>query len=281
MHDLTWVLSLRTDSLTLFFKSFQLFASESFYLVFISLGYWCWNKKLYRDLAILLCLSTLVNFTFKLAFQIPRPAIEHLVSAESYSFPSGDIQVVASIWLTLAWHFKNTLLWIWTLLLILLVGLSRIYLGVHYPIDVMVGALIGALIPIVYFPCINSTLLVSLLKNHLFLTLGVILLLSSYPLFILLNSPHVLSISSLGALFGLLLGVAFNNKSNLDPFLQPWKFRLLSGVLGLSTLYALRTGLNYYWKLDPQWITLFLIYVVLGFHIIFVVPRFSYKIYPL
>jgi len=275
MHDLAWILNLRSDSLTIFFKFFQVFASESFYLVFISIGYWCWNKKLFRDLAILLCISTLINFTLKLVFQIPRPAIEHLAVAESYSFPSGDIQVVASIWLTLAWHFKNVLLWGWSLLLILFVGLSRIYLGVHYPLDVIAGAFIGAFIPYLYFYCKNSSFLLTLLKNHFFLVLSGIVLLLIYPLILLLREPHILSISTLGALSGIILGIIVDRKNKETPHLDSWKFRLFSGVLGLSTLYALRAGLSYYWKIDPQWSYLFFIYVVIGFHVIFVVPRLN------
>lgn len=96
--------------------------------------------------------GTLMSTGLKLLFARERPAIDHLVSVVSYSFPSGHATLSTVVYLTLGAllahaepekRFKIYLLGVAALLAIL-VGLSRIYLGVHYPTDVLAGWIAGA-----------------------------------------------------------------------------------------------------------------------------------------
>jgi undecaprenyl-diphosphatase len=82
-----------------------------------------------------------------------RPTVvPHLVEASGYSFPSGHSISVAAVYLTLAFlmcrHFPRLrdrfVLVMMSLLLVALVGLSRMYLGVHYASDVLSGVCLGA-----------------------------------------------------------------------------------------------------------------------------------------
>lgn len=89
---------------------------------------------------------------FKHFFARPRPeAVEHLIRVASYSYPSGHALGTAAVYFSftmiarrhLPRHLTREVLIGFTLLMIVLVGLSRVYLGVHYFSDVVAGMLIG------------------------------------------------------------------------------------------------------------------------------------------
>ncbi len=92
------------------------------------------------------------NSLIKLAFMRQRPTLEHLVTETSYSFPSGHSTGSMILWgtllLMLPGLIKNKplrlLLQVTCGMLILCVGISRIYLGVHFPSDILGGFCLGA-----------------------------------------------------------------------------------------------------------------------------------------
>lgn len=94
----------------------------------------------------------LLNGLLKAIFERPRPELEHLVEVSSDSFPSGHSMHSIAFFGFLAYllHLKlkdngkpSRLIWVWAAFLIGLIGLSRIYLGVHFPMDVIGGFLAG------------------------------------------------------------------------------------------------------------------------------------------
>lgn len=93
-----------------------------------------------------------VSFAMKMAFARPRPSVvPHLREAFSSSFPSGHAMQSAIIYLTLGAMLMRiaegrlTKIYCCTvaMLLTLLVGVSRVWLGVHYPTDVLAGWIVG------------------------------------------------------------------------------------------------------------------------------------------
>ena len=96
----------------------------------------------------------LISNLLKAAFDRPRPELDHAARVFSPSFPSGHAMLSAVTFLTLGalltranvdWRVKLYFLAV-AVLLTLVVGLSRIYLGVHYPSDVLVGGLAGTVL---------------------------------------------------------------------------------------------------------------------------------------
>jgi undecaprenyl-diphosphatase len=88
---------------------------------------------------------TLINPLMKLIFLVPRPdAIEHLVTVTSHSYPSGHAAGAMALWGGIALLFPNRLVRLLCAAMVLATGLSRVWLGVHWPSDVAGGWLEGA-----------------------------------------------------------------------------------------------------------------------------------------
>jgi membrane-associated phospholipid phosphatase len=131
------------------------FLGQEFLVVLIPLLYWSINKSAGVDLSILLMGSSFFNFGFKAFFKQPRPfwldATLQRASADSFSFPSGHAQSSAVVFGGLAYGAVRTpwravtriLAAIMLALLIALIALSRVYLGVHFPGDTLIGMLAG------------------------------------------------------------------------------------------------------------------------------------------
>ncbi|BCJ88500.1 phosphatase PAP2 family protein [Effusibacillus dendaii] len=96
--------------------------------------------------------SLALNVILKQLFQRSRPDLQHLVEAGGYSFPSGHAMVAAGSYGMLGyliWYFlrkqgrPNWYVPILTVAWVLLIGVSRVYLGVHYASDVLAGFAAG------------------------------------------------------------------------------------------------------------------------------------------
>lgn len=104
-------------------------------------------RKIGLESMLVLFISQSIVHTIKKILSRERPykMIEHLntfgISLKDYSFPSGHTTASFSMATTLALNIPR--IWIVLYLLALLIGISRIYLGVHYPTDVMAGIIIG------------------------------------------------------------------------------------------------------------------------------------------
>ncbi|WP_445671239.1 phosphatase PAP2 family protein [Paenibacillus sp. FSL K6-2862] len=98
-------------------------------------------------LAAVIAGSALLNTLLKLAFQRARPTIHRIIEASGYSFPSGHSMAAFSlygglaflIWKHIPTAIGRVLMIIVSAAFILTIGMSRIYLGVHYPSDVAGG----------------------------------------------------------------------------------------------------------------------------------------------
>lgn len=104
-------------------------------------------------------ISGLFMSMMKAIVRAPRPfqvleEIEgkRLSTATGYSFPSGHTTISSSMYSALAVAFKKKKLSIICAILIVMVALSRMYLGVHWPIDIFAGLVIGITFSILLYP---------------------------------------------------------------------------------------------------------------------------------
>ena len=133
------------------FKGLTFLGDEAFFLVSLPCIYWCLCKKTGARLSVLFLFSTYINMVAKLFADMPRPfeystAVLKLVDASGGGFPSGHTQGGVVFWGYLAYRYKNSLFRVIAGLLVLGIPLSRVYLGVHFPIDIAGGYLFGALL---------------------------------------------------------------------------------------------------------------------------------------
>ncbi len=153
----TWGLELihgvqawRSPALDLTFRGITFLGNEGFYLLILPLLYWCIEARLGFRLGLLFFASGYLNLALKELLAQPRPAdLEpgiNLIKEGGYGLPSGHAQSAVVLWGFLAYAGRKLWLWAPAAALMALIGFSRIYLGVHFPTDVLGGWLIGAVL---------------------------------------------------------------------------------------------------------------------------------------
>ena len=130
-------------------KVFSFLGSEQVYMFILPAVLWCLDAQLGVRLGVLLLSSGWLNSVVKLAAGLPRPYwyaqdVAPLAAETSYGLPSGHAQTTTAVYGGLATSRRGRWLVPLTLLLLFLIGLSRLVLGVHFAVDVVVGWIIGA-----------------------------------------------------------------------------------------------------------------------------------------
>jgi hypothetical protein len=127
------------------------------YIVLLPLVYWCYDEKKGLRLGAAVLISAWLNISLKFLFDQPRPFFAEydpslgMISERLGGFPSGHAQNSLVLWTIIAsWGKKKRYLFA-AALVCLLVSFSRIYLGVHFPTDILGGWILGGIVLCVYF----------------------------------------------------------------------------------------------------------------------------------
>jgi len=136
-------------------QAFTFLGSELFFLLVMPALYWSIDPVIGFRAGMMLILSGGLNSVFKMLFHTPRPFwvdsnVRAYSSETSFGMPSGHSQNSAAIWGIVAATIRRKWAYILAVLLIFFIGLSRIYLGVHFLHDVLTGWLAGILIIMLY-----------------------------------------------------------------------------------------------------------------------------------
>jgi membrane-associated phospholipid phosphatase len=144
------VQTISSGFLDTFFKAITWLGNREAYLVILTLLYWCINRSWGIRLLVLSMLSSWFNEALKSLFDLPRPdpnQVRQLVSEASFGFPSNHAQTGGVIvWGYLAAKLRRTWFSVLAVAMIFLIGLSRIYLGIHFPQDVIGGWILGIVV---------------------------------------------------------------------------------------------------------------------------------------
>ncbi len=244
------------------------FGGEPFFLLFIPLLYWCIDRRTGARLSILFLLSAYVNAAAKVLASQPRPfdfdpQVRKLVEAGGGGFPSGHTQNSVVFWGYLASQYRRPWLWIVAVVLMVLVPLSRMYLGVHFPTDLLGGYLLGAFLLVLYLrlePVVERWLTGKGLGWHMGLAVVVPVLLA---LFYPGGEKH--GISACGTLMGMAVGFVLERRwVDFDSAGIASK-RILRFALGEAVLFGLWLGLKPLFSgYEPEAFYRFLRYSLVG-----------------
>jgi len=134
----------RSVAVDLLFRAFTFLGDDQFFMIFFSILIWCISKSLGFWSAFMLLSSGIYSNFIKDITMLERPALEGVVHpAGSYAFPSGHTLTAITVWPYLAVRLKKRGYWIWAVVVIVLIGFSRLVLGYHFLGDVLGGVAFG------------------------------------------------------------------------------------------------------------------------------------------
>ena len=152
--------SIASPGLTVFMKAVTSLGTEYVYMLVVMFFFWCVNEKKGFRLGLLIIFTTWVNLSLKGIFNQPRPyELEPALGMAfepSRAFPSGHAQMSFTFWIALAIDLAKRkkfrpLIWGASVFLVLLIGFTRLYLGVHFPTDVLGGWIMGGLVLALFY----------------------------------------------------------------------------------------------------------------------------------
>lgn len=157
--------SIRIPFLDTLMSAVTQFGGEMVYMVLAIAAFWCVSKSLGYYMLTVGFVGTIANQFLKIVCRVPRPWVQDpdftivesaRAAATGYSFPSGHTQNVFSSFGCLGMWVKKTWLRVLCAAIIILVAFSRMYLGVHTPADVGIGAAMGLVCMLAFYPVFKN-----------------------------------------------------------------------------------------------------------------------------
>lgn len=258
-----------------FFEAITFLGDEQFYLLALPLLFWSINYRLGARIAFLYILSSAINTGLKGLFMQPRPGeldpALQLAESPGGGLPSGHAQTAMVVWGYLAGRIRRSWAWVAATVLVFLIGVSRVFLGVHFPTDVLAGWVIGALLLVGFLratAALERSIAQLKLAYQLALAIGLPVLLVSFR-------PIDEVVAAMGAICGLSVGIALSGRYLGYDAAGSIAQRAARYVLGAVTVLAIYLGLRGVFPAEGASLYVgfrFLRYVLTGFWVAYAAP---------
>ena len=312
-NGINWILAIQSLGawLEMPMRFFTFLGYENFFFLVLPFLYWSVDASLGLRVGMILVSSNFVNSVFKLAFASPRPywisEQVHPFSVEtSFGIPSAHAQNAIAMWGIIAYEVRKRWAWIAAFVLSFLIGLSRLYLGVHFAQDVVVGWLIGAILLsafLLFWKPVASWFSNQRLAGQIAIAFLVSLLMIAVGAwevtrlsgFIISEQwitnalragaePHPVSIegflTSAGTFFGLTAGAAWIRSQGGYRASGPLEKRALRYIIGVIGILILWMGLGEVFPRNPDlisYILRYLRYALVGWWVTAGAPRLFFR----
>ena len=236
------------------------FGGEIAFLVTAIIVFWCFDKRQGYFIMSVGFVGTIVSQFMKLWFRIPRPWVKEpgiameaaIGDAGGYSFPSGHSQTSVGTFGSLALTAKNKIVRAICIAIAVLVPVSRMYVGVHTPLDVGVGALIALVLMFAVRPFVYSDK-----KCMMPILIGILSTLTiAYLSFVFLyDFPSDVDATNLihgqenactmaGCIIGMIVVYLVDEKWLHFPTKAIWWAQIIKIAIGLCLILAVKSGMK-------------------------------------
>lgn len=253
--------NIRVPVLNEFMLAITYLGDEIAFLAVALVLFWCVDKRLGYYILSVGFLGTIANQFMKLWFRIPRPWVldenftileQAREGASGYSFPSGHTQSSVGLFGSIAYTTKNKLIRGLCIAVVILVPFSRMYIGVHTPLDIGVAAAMAAFLIFVLKPVIlgkHDRVFTAFLGIMLAVAVAFLCFVELYP-FPDDIDPHNLqsglknAYTLLGSIMGMIVIYFVEKKWIQFPTKAIWWAQIMKVVIGLGLVLAIKSGLK-------------------------------------
>lgn len=248
LEILQWFTQLQHPLLNSFARVLTFLGNEEFYFLILPLVYWCFSKQVGFRLFYTFIFSMYVNSFLKINFAVTRPVgsegikslfVDSAEVGSHYphdSFPSGHAQGSTTLWGYLAYKTRSLAFLIIAIFLIFFISISRLYSGLHWPTDIIVGIGLG-----------TAIILISLLFERILSTLSgrfQAVLAIIIPIILLVGFQEEEGFKFAGMLLGAGIGYLLEAKYVKMEISYSYLRRAIAFVVGIVGMLAIQVGLE-------------------------------------
>lgn len=240
-----WIQTFRNPLFDQFFLTINVLGDQDFYILFLPVLFWCLHKALGMRLCFLFLFSMYVNQFLKDIFAAPRPYqvdsnLYAPIKQPGYGIPSGHAQGTTTVWGYIGTYLKKPIWWALAIGIPLFVSLGRMYLGDHFPQDVLLGLALGILMVLV-FNLVEPRATPWLKKQSVGIQLALAMLVPlTLAVLHLTKDTAVIA----GTLLGFYAGLVFEQRHIRFDAHARWWMQIVKFALGIAIVVGIRFGLK-------------------------------------